>query len=513
MTVYNTALANPVLTFLHKAPQEITREDLLKVISHFQIEQLTFHYTGLDGHLRELNLPFSTLHRAEQLLALGERVDGSSLFKGVINPADSDLYVIPKYASAFLNPFIDHSLDFICRFIDKQGCLAAFSPDNILEKIQRSICSKTGLQLQALGELEFYLISPCHNDENYQPQVQSGYHAAEPFFKHTDLLRETAAAIERCTGKVKYGHSEVGYIPCLHSTNPSLDCHIAEQYEVEMYSAPIADMGDYLSLARWIIRTAAHRRGVLATFAPKLQIGMAGSGYHIHLELLHNGRNVMRDNQGQLSENALRIVGGLLKYAQSLAAFGNTSAASYLRLVPNQEAPTKICWSFSNRSSLVRIPLAWTNTGNISASVNPQDSSRHQQLTGSQTVEFRSPDGSAQTYLLLSALAAAVEWGLTAPEALQCAEDCRIEGNVQQSPKYADLLSLPGSCAESADLLEQHRRLFEESGYFPPELIDYTVQLLRREQDRGLSKQIAELSSQEAEKLCNSVMHRNLHRH
>ncbi|MDO5295194.1 MAG: glutamine synthetase family protein [bacterium] len=513
MSDKNTALANPVLTFLHKKRQQITRADLLKAIEHFEIEQLTFHYTGLDGHLRELNLPFSTLRRAEQLLALGERVDGSSLFKGAVNPADSDLYVIPKYSTVFLNPFVEHSLDFICRFVNSQGELAVFPPDNILERIQRRIHTATELELQALGELEFYLLSPCCNNDNYPPQTQSGYHAAQPFFKHTDLLRKITSIVQRCTGHVKYGHAEVGYIPCLHSANPSLDNHSAEQYEVEMNSAPIADMGDYLSLARWIIRSVAQQHGLLATFAPKLQLGMAGSGYHVHLELLHKNRNVMRDAQGQLSEYALRLIGGLTRYAQCLAAFGNTVAASYLRLVPNQEAPTKICWSFSNRSSLVRIPLAWSNVRDLSAVINSADSNQYQPLDSNQTVEFRAPDGSAHTYMLLSALAAAAEWGLTHPEALSYAESCRIEGDVQQSPKRNDLLSLPSSCAESASLLEQNRHLFEGAEVFPPALLSYAIQLLRDEKDEHLAQQISQASAPEAEILCNSVMHRHLHRH
>ncbi|MCB9087456.1 MAG: hypothetical protein H6628_03995 [Calditrichae bacterium] len=43
-----------------------------------------------------------------------------------------------------------------------------------------------------------------------------------------------------------------------------------------------------------------------------------------------------------------------------LTAFGNTTSSAYLRLVPNQEAPTHICWSDLNRSALIRVP--WPGT-------------------------------------------------------------------------------------------------------------------------------------------------------
>lgn len=508
-----TALANPVLQFLGKPCHDVTRADLLKVIENFKIEQLTFHYTGLDGQLHELNLPFSDLDRAQQLLAMGERVDGSSLFKGVVDPANSDLYVIPKYSTVFLNPFVNNSLDFICRFIDSQGNLAAFPPDNLLEKYQQRILKKTGLTLHALGELEFFLVSaqPATED-NYQAQAQGGYHASLPFFKGTDILREITNTVQRCTGAVKYGHAEVGYIRCINSDNPLLDGHSAEQFEVEMRTMPIADMGDYLTLARWIIRNIASQHGMLATFTPKLQVGMAGTGYHVHVELQKDGQNVMRDAQGQMSEYALRIIGGLTRFAQVISAFGNTVASSYLRLVPNQEAPTKICWSFSNRSSLVRIPLGWSGLDNLAQLINPQEDTPYLPRTGSQTVELRSPDGSANTYLLLASIAHAVEWGLTDPKALEYAEDCRIDGDVFRSPKLPQLLSLPQSCAESADILENEHSDLDLRGAFPLELIRHCISVLRAEDDRELNTTLASLPEAEAEELRNKIMHRSLHR-
>ncbi len=511
----HTALANPIQALLKKAGANITRADLLKAIEHFQIKQITFHYTGLDGHWHEMNIPFSDLARAEQILALGERVDGSSLFKGIIKTSDSDLYIIPKYASAFLNPFIDRSLDFVCRFAQSDGRLAVFPPDNILELAQQHITANTGLTLKALGELEFYLISPeVASASNYPSLPQNGYHASLPFFKYNDILREMTDLIQTCTGSVKYGHAEVGFIPAIHSQNILLDQHRAEQYEVEMLPAPIADMGDYLSLARWIIRNVAHRHGMMATFAPKLQVGMAGSGYHIHVELTDKeGRNVMCKDDGSLSETAIRTIGGLARYAQELSAFGNTVASSYLRLVPHQEAPTTICWSYSNRSSLIRIPLGWRGIDDLAACLNPNDKTPYKSPTGSQTVEYRAADGSAQTYLLLAAIATAIEWGLTCEEAIQYAEDCRVDGEVSQSPKANSLLSLPGSCAESAQLLKQHRDYFEDSGLFPPQVIDYTIELLNQEDDAFLNSRLAEMPSETASRLRNYIMHRCLHRH
>jgi glutamine synthetase len=57
-----------------------------------------------------------------------------------------------------------------------------------------------------------------------------------------------------------------------------------------------------------------------------------------------------------------------------LTAFGNTTSSAYLRLVPNQEAPTRICWSDLNRSAMIRVPLGWAHGGNLARQINPQQS-------------------------------------------------------------------------------------------------------------------------------------------
>lgn len=156
-----------------------------------------------------MKLPISNHYQAERILADGERVDGSSLFKGMVDTALSDLYVISVYKTAFLNPFDKDSLDFTCRYLTQDGNLAVFALDNIL------------------------------------------YHA--------------------------------------------------DQLEIEFLPAPIVDAGDHLVLARWLIRNIAYKYGCVATSTPKIEEGIAGNGLHVHMELRHNGKNIMTAKSGTLS--------------------------------------------------------------------------------------------------------------------------------------------------------------------------------------------------------------------
>ena len=63
------ALANPLTVLLDKERSDFTRADLLRVVKEKSIERLTFHYTSLDGKLRELKLPFADHDQAERILA------------------------------------------------------------------------------------------------------------------------------------------------------------------------------------------------------------------------------------------------------------------------------------------------------------------------------------------------------------------------------------------------------------------------------------------------------------
>ncbi len=507
------ALANPLTQLLDKERSDFTRADMLRVLKEKNIERLTFHYTSLDGKLRELKLPVSDHAQAERVLASGERVDGSSLFPGLVDTASSDLYVVPSYATAFLSPFDSASLNFICRFLDRDGQLAPFTPDNILTIAHQRFRERTGLELHALGELEFFLVREG-GPEYFAALRQTGYHASSPFFKGGGIVNEMVRYLTQITGAVKYAHAEVGYIDSVRSNLPLLSGRRAEQHEIELQTRPIEEMGDLVGLARWIIRNVAHRNGMLATFAPKIEEGVAGNGLHFHLELIEDAQNIMAAPDGSLSEDARKLIAGLVHYASTLSAFGNTVASSFLRLVPNQEAPTRICWSNNNRSALIRVPLGWTRKSHLASVVNPADTEEYFDSRGRQTVEIRSPDGSASFHLLLAGLTTAAEYGLTHDGMLELAERAYVDGNVfSDAGKMSHLEALPNSCVKCARLLSERRAMYEDFGVFPAQVVDHQIALLIKENDEHLNSDFSKLPAEERLTATRELMHKDIHRH
>jgi glutamine synthetase len=339
--------------------------------------------------------------------------------------------------------------------------------------------------------------------------------------KSGEILNEIVRHITQITGSVKYAHSEVGYVESVRSDLEEIRGKQAEQLEVEYLPLPVEEMADALVLGRWLIRNTAYRHGCVATFTPKIEEGVAGNGLHFHMELLRDGRNVMVDEDGRISQPARRLIGGLCRYADSLTAFGNTVSSAYLRLVPNQEAPTRICWSDLNRSAMIRVPLGWSNLPHLAKRLNPQETEPFQEASSRQTVELRSPDGSAITHLLLAGIVMAADWGFRDDDSLfkndlplELAEKLYVRGNVFTDPALLlKLPALPRSCVESSRVLLEKRELYERDGIFPPSIIDYMARLLQAENDEAMNKKLADLPADDRLHETRKIMHKDLHRH
>ena len=354
------------------------------------------------------------------------------------------------------------------------------------------------MEFQAMGELEYYVIS---DDEGVFPaQDQRGYHESAPYAKGGDFRTQCMQYIAQAGGKIKYGHSEVG--------NFSLDGQNYEQNEIEFLPVPVEQAADQLMLAKWIIRNLAYQLGYDVTFAPKITTGKAGSGLHIHMRMMKDGQNQML-HQGVLSESARRMIAGMMDLAPAITAFGNKNPMSYFRLVPHQEAPTNVCWGDRNRSVLVRVPLGWAADVDMSRQANPLEPESHFDTSQKQTVEMRSPDGSADLYQLLAGLCVACRHGFEMDDALELAERTYVNVNIhaaENADRLQTLAQLPDSCVASADCLERQRKVFEEHGVFSPAMIDGIIAQLRAYDDKTLRSDI-ESYPEEIQKLVTRYFH------
>ena len=161
----------------------------------------------------------------------------------------------------------------------------------------------------------------------------------------------------------------------------------AGQAEIDIRFNTLVRMADDLLKFKYIVKNAARKDGLTATFMPKPLFGDNGSGMHVHQSIWKAGANVFYNEAGyaQLSDAAKFYIGGLLKHSSALLALAAPTTNSYRRLVPGYEAPVNLAYSQRNRSAICRIPVY---------SKSPK----------AKRIEFRAPDPSCNPYLCFAAL-------------------------------------------------------------------------------------------------------------
>ena len=128
-----------------------------------------------------------------------------------------------------------------------------------------------------------------------------------------------------------------------------------------------------------VVKTIARRNGLYADFSPKPLENKPGNGFHINM-------SVKSTND---TDHMKYLIAGVLDKVTDMTVFLNSTESSYRRFGSNK-APKYISWSSENRSQLVRIPAA---------------------IGEYRRVELRSPDPSANTYLVFALVIYAVQIG------------------------------------------------------------------------------------------------------
>lgn len=467
---------HPIVRLLQKSAADFTCSDLVQAVDQLDLHQVNLRYVGGDGRLKSVAFPVDSREHLVQVLTWGERVDGSSIFPGVGGEA-SDVYIVPRHRTAFVNPFGERpSLDVLCSFYGPDGTPLPYAREQVVRRAAETLTGETGMVLEAFGELEYYLVD--EPDPIYPVEDEHGYQESEPFSKGQHVREQALDHLAAMGVKLKYTHGEVG--------NILQDARQLVQHEIEFWPVPVEQAADALVLAKWVVREVAYQHGLEVTFAPSVSSDGAGSGLHIHSRLVADGASAITDGNG-INDTGRRLIAGYLSAAKALTAFGNTVPTSYLRFTEGDESPEGISWGETDRTGLVRVPLAWGGDvlPGMVAHANPGSSQAiPEPAVHPQTVELRLADGSADVHLLLAAMAVAARRGLSDPKSLKVA--ARLS-----TADHDKFEQLPSSCSESADALKRARAMFEADDVFPADLIDAVIDRLRAYDDAKLMRKAA----------------------
>ncbi|TWP36877.1 glutamine synthetase [Leekyejoonella antrihumi] len=212
--------------------------------------------------------------------------------------------------------------------------------------------------------------------DDFIPAVHGPAYGFTRMVEASDYLRDLARALAEQGIQAEQIHPE----------------YAAGQFEVSVAAEDPIAAADTFVLARETIRAVSLRHGMRASFSPKTVAGGVGNGGHVHLSLWASGRNIFAGGDARygMTEPAEMFSAGILHHLPALLAVGTSSAASYLRLIPQHWAGAFQAWGLENRETALRFV-----TG------SPGDQYRAANL------EVKAFDESANPYLVVAGLLSA----------------------------------------------------------------------------------------------------------
>lgn len=390
-----------------------TKKDIFNMVEEEDVEFIRLQFTDMYGNLKNVAVTTSQL---DKVLNNEYTFDGSSI-EGFVRIEESDMYLYPDLDTFQIFPWRPQQgkvARFICDVYQTDGTPFLGDPRYILKKVQKE-AEAMGYTFQVGPECEFFLFDLKEDGlVSTESKEKGGYFDVGPLDQGENARREMVQILESMGIVVEASHHEVA----------AAQHEIAFRYEDGLQTA------DNLVTIKMAIRTIARRHGMHATFMPKPKTGINGSGLHINMSLMKDGRNVFHDPNAKigLSEEAFQFIAGIMYHARSMTAVTNPIVNSYKRLVPGFEAPVYIAWSEQNRSRLIRIPAS----------------------RGDYTrIEFRSPDPSANPYLALAVCLAAGLDGIKKKMAPVASMDKNIHSMTEQDLLQYGIQSLPRNLNEA----------------------------------------------------------------
>ena len=450
-------------------------QDVLALIKDNNIKMVDFKMVDINGQYRHVTIPADNF--SEDTMKYGIGFDASNYGYAVVEK--SDMVFIPDPDTALIDPFCTIptlSMTGNAMIIDtpENRPLPQYPRNIVLAAEQYMKDSGIADTMLILPEFEFYLFDNVGwnvsgkkiafsidakqsywNSETDGMGVvvpkQKNYHIAKPFDTSYECRSEMVLHMKDAGIEINYHHPEVA---------------ASGQFEIEPQLGKMSEMADNTMLIKYIIHNTALKYGKSATFMPKPVYGEAGSGMHVHMLLLKDGKPVFSDDNGyaHLSDTAHYFMGGLLKHINSLCAITNPSTNSFKRLVPGFEAPVTVGYATSNRSAVIRIP----------AYAKSPDKRRF---------ELRNPDATCNPYFCYAAILMA---GL---DGIKNKIDPHANGwgpydmNLYHlsDEEKAKLSHLPSRLEDALDALEADHDYLTAGGVFPEELIKNLIKTKRQE--------------------------------
>ncbi len=430
--------------------ENYSKSEILQIVDEEDVEFIRLQFTDMFGVLKNIAVPSSQLMKVMENRCTVEM----AALNGFDPKMDGEFYLKPDLSTFTILPWRPQQgkvARFICDVYSEDGTETMLSPRYILKRAVEE-AEGLGYTLQVNPECEFFLF---HTDDNGNPTTvtheQAGYLDTSPVDLGENTRRDVVLTMEEMGYEITSSHHEIA----------------PAQHEIDFPFETAMETADKVMTFKMAVRTIAKRYGLHATFMPKPRVEMNGSGMHLNMRLIKEGKNVLGDENGNLSREGEAFLAGILEHIAGMTAVFNPIVNSYKRLVPGFEAPSEITWTTKQRTALIHI---------------------RKRLGEGLSLELRSPDSTANPYLVFALCLKAGLYGirhqLQAPPELT--EDIRRLTCEEKLEK--GIASLPENLGEALKAMAQDTLVEETLG---AEYAD-VFQKVKRKEWKSYLEQVSE---------------------
>jgi len=300
-----------------------------------------------------------------------------------------DMRAVPDYSTLRVADWMDRTAIVLCDLLEEEEDVpVGISPRQILQR-QVERAREAGFEPFCASELEFFLFGESYDDacaSDYRGLTTSRAYNEDYHVLSGGFSEHVVGAIRR--------HVDASGVPVEFSKGEASP----GQHEINLRYGPAVEMADRHVIYKLAAKEIAAAQGASLTFMAKWDTDHAGSSLHVHMSLRDaEGRSAFSGDgeaiagtNAKPSETFRHAVGGMLTHARALSMLFAPNPNSYKRYVEGTFAPTRIAWSYDNRTVGFRV-------------VGHGESLR---------VECRIPGGDANPYLVYAGLIAAALDGI-----------------------------------------------------------------------------------------------------
>ena len=337
----------------------LTLEDLRNLVGRGQIETVivgfTDHYGRLLGKRHDADMFIDETaahgtHGCNYLLTTDMEMEPVAGYRFANwQQGYGDFHLVPDLNTLAVATWLEKTALVLCDVQLESGEAVQVAPRSILRR-QTDAARDLGFAAYAASELEYYLFQ-----HSYRQAAEMDYRGLQPagwYLEDYHILQGTRT--EPFTAAVRRH---------LKASGVAVETSKGEwglgQHEVNVRYAEALQMADRHVVYKQCVKEVAEQMGQSVTFMAKFAADRAGSSCHTHFSLWRDGRNAFTGDVDlgpvKCSDVFRWFLGGWIAHVPDVMVFYAPTVNSYKRYVDASWAPTRLAWSYDNRTAAFRV--------------------------------------------------------------------------------------------------------------------------------------------------------------